>query len=155
MVITYKHFTQKIRYIMVISIFVPRFREGAGTLNLIRPSVCPSVCQSLCHNNFNLGHNFCIITGRALILGMCVHCDITFLMVPCRDLDRDLWPTSRSNLLPSGGPQFPEFACTHKIGYIMVLRLCMGNRKSLVKCTSFHPRSCNFYSNKSFFLLCK
>ena len=30
---------------------------------------------------------------------------------PCRDLDGDLWPTLRSNLLPSGGPQFSEFAC--------------------------------------------
>ena len=74
-------------------------------------SVRLSVSPSLCHKNFNLGHNFCTITGRALILGMCVLCDKTFPMVPCRDLDRDLWPTSRSNLLPSGGPQFSEFAC--------------------------------------------
>ena len=82
---------------------VPRFRESAGTLNLIRLSVRPSV-PSVClsQKNFNLGHNFCIITGRALILGMCVLCDKTFPMVPCCDLDRDLWPTSRSNLLPSG-----------------------------------------------------
>ena len=28
--------------------FVPRFRESAGTLNLIRPSVCPSVRPSVC-----------------------------------------------------------------------------------------------------------
>ena len=27
-------------------VFVPRFRESMGTLNLIRPSVCPSVCLS-------------------------------------------------------------------------------------------------------------
>ena len=87
--------------------FVPRFRESVGTLNLIRPSVCLSVC----HKNFNLGHNFCTITDRALKLGMCVPCDETFPEVPCRDLDGDLWPTSRSNLLPSGGPQFSEFAC--------------------------------------------
>ena len=86
---------------------VPRFRESAGTLNLIRLSVSPSVC----HKNFNLGHNFCTITGRALIFHMCVLCDKTFLMVPCRDLDGDLWPTSRSNLLLSWGPQFSEFAC--------------------------------------------
>ena len=26
-------------------------------------------------------------------------------------LDHDLWPISRSNLLPGGGPQFFEFAC--------------------------------------------
>ena len=45
-------------------IFVARFRESAGTLNLIRPSVCLS-------QNFNLGHNFFTISGRALILGMC------------------------------------------------------------------------------------
>ena len=78
-------------------------------------SVCLSVCLSLCLSvtkNFNLGNSFCTITGRALILGMCVLCDKTFLMVPCRDLDRDLWPTSRSNLLPSGGPQLSEFACS-------------------------------------------
>ena len=73
--------------------------------------VCPSLCLSVRHKNFNLGHNFCTITDRALILGMCVLCDKTLPMVECRDLDRDLWPTSRSNLLPSGGPQFSEFAC--------------------------------------------
>ena len=91
----------------VSTIFVPHFRESAGTLNLIRLSICPSVR----HKNFNLGHNFCTNTGRALILGMCVLCDKTFPMVPCCDLDRDLWPTFRSNLLLSGGPQFSEFAC--------------------------------------------
>ena len=35
-------------------------------------SVCLSVRPSVCHKNFNLGHNFCTFTGRALILGMCV-----------------------------------------------------------------------------------
>ena len=70
-----------------------------------------SVCQSVCHKNFNLGNNFCTITGRALIFGMCVLCNKTFPMVPCRDLDGDLWPTLRSNLLQSRGPQFSEFAC--------------------------------------------
>ena len=98
-----------------VAFFVPRFRESVGTLNLIRlpvrPSLRPSVPLSVCHKNFNLGHNFCTITGRALILGMCVLCEKNFHMVPCCDLDRDLWPTSRSNLLPSGGPQFSEFAC--------------------------------------------
>ena len=77
----------------------------------IKSHSCLSVRLSVCHKNFNLGHNFCTITGRALILGMCVLCDKTFTMVPCSDLDRDLWPTSRSNLLQSGGPQFSEFAC--------------------------------------------
>ena len=67
-------------------IIVPRFRESVGTLNLIRLSVCLSVC----HKNFNLGHNFCTITDRALILGMCVPCDKTFPVVPCRDLHGDL-----------------------------------------------------------------
>ena len=71
---------------MLLCLFVPRFRESVGTLNLIRPSVCLSVC----HKNFNLGHNFCTITDRALILGMCVPCDKTFPVVPCRDLDGDL-----------------------------------------------------------------
>ena len=28
-------------------VFVPRFRESVGTLNLIRPSVCLSVCPSV------------------------------------------------------------------------------------------------------------
>ena len=73
------------------------FPISAGTLNLIRPSVCLSVRPSVCHKNFNLGHNFCTITDGALILGMCVLCDKTFPMVPCHDLDHDLWPTSRSN----------------------------------------------------------
>ena len=70
-----------------------------------------SVCLSVRHKNFNLGHNFCTITDRALILCMCVPCDKTFPVAPCRDLDGYLWPTSRSNLLPSGGPHFSEFAC--------------------------------------------
>ena len=74
-------------------------------------SLCLSVCLSVCHKNFNLGHNFCTITDRAFILGMCVPCDKTFPVIPCRDLDGDLWPSSRSNLLPSGGPQLSEFAC--------------------------------------------
>ena len=69
---------------------VPRFRERVGTLNLICLSVSPSLCLSVHHKNFNLGHNFCTITDRALILGMCVPCDKTFPMVPCRDLDCDL-----------------------------------------------------------------
>ena len=47
---------------------VPRFRESAGTLNLIRPFLCLSVSPSVCHKNFNLGHNFCTFTGRAFIL---------------------------------------------------------------------------------------
>ena len=83
----------------LLIIIVPRFRESTGTLNLIRLSVRPSVR----HKNFNLGNNFCTITGRALILGMRVLCDKTFQRLPCHDLDDDLWPTSRSNLLPSGG----------------------------------------------------
>ena len=104
-----------------LSIFVPCFRESAGTLNLIRLSVCPSVC----HKNFNLGHNFCTtcITGRALILSMCVLCDKTFPMVPCHDLDRDLWPTSRSNLLPSKGPQIFEFAYLHCLLHLYALTI--------------------------------
>ena len=42
---------------------------------------------------------------------MHVPCDKPFQLAPCRDLDLDLWPFSRSNLLPHGGPQFSEFAC--------------------------------------------
>ena len=84
-------------------------------------SVRPSVCLSVRHKNFNLGHNFCTITDRALILGMRVLCGKIFPMVPCRDLDRDLWPTSRSNLLPSGGPQFYEFACCIYFVYTQVI----------------------------------
>ena len=53
-------------------------------------SVRPSLCLSVRHKNFNLGHNFCTITGRALILDMCILCDKTFPMVPCCDLDGDL-----------------------------------------------------------------
>ena len=38
-------------------------------------------------------------------------CDETFQFAPWHDLD--LWPTSRSKLLPSGGPHFSEFACCY------------------------------------------
>ena len=110
--ITTFSFALKLQY---DSFFVPRFRESVGTLNLIRPSFCPSVRPSVrpsvCHKNFNLSHNFWSINDRALIFGMHDHCDIPFLLVQCDDLDLDLWPVSRSNLLPSGGPQFFEFAC--------------------------------------------
>ena len=120
---------------------VPRFRESAGTLNLIRPSVCQSLCLSVCHKNFNLGHNFCTVTGRALILGMCVLCDKTFPMVPCRDLDCDLWPTSRSKLLPSGGPQFSEFACFFSVDLYHL---------SHSHTTSFYPFNPTFKERRSF-----
>ena len=63
-----------------------RKRGDIKSHSSVRLSLCPSVC----HKNFNLGHNFCTFTGRALILGMCVLCDKTFPMVPCRDLDDDL-----------------------------------------------------------------
>ena len=71
---------------MVIQLFVSRKRGDIKS----HSSVHPSVCLSVCHKNFNLGLNFCTITGRALILGMCVLCDKTFPMVPCCDLDHDL-----------------------------------------------------------------
>ena len=90
----------------------------------VRPSVCPSVCLSVGHKNFNLGLNFCTITDRALILGMCVSCDKTFPVVPCRDLVGDLWPTSSSNLLPSGGPQFSEFACLFHMPITYMSHIC-------------------------------
>ena len=96
-----------------------RKRGDIKSHSSVRPSLCLSVCPSVRHKNFNLGHNFCTITGRALILGMCILCDKTFPMVPCCDLDGDLWPTSRSNFLPSGGPQFPEFACFVLLVYVL------------------------------------
>ena len=70
-------------------IFCPPLSRKRGDIKS-HSSVCPSVPLSVCHKNFNLGHNFCTFTGRALILGMCVLCDKTFPMVPCCDLDRDL-----------------------------------------------------------------
>ena len=88
-----------------------RKRGDIKSYSSVRPSILLSVCLSVCQKNFNHGHNFCTITDKALILDMCVLCDKTFPMVPCCDLNRDLSPTSRSNLLPSGGPQFSEFAC--------------------------------------------
>ena len=109
-------------------------------------SVRLSVSPSVCHKNFNLGHNFFTITGRALILHMCVHCDITFPMVPFCDLDPDLWPTKRSNLLPSGGPQFSEFAC--KCCFTLVLT------DMLLKMLEFLVKVCR-QSRKTFlFLFC-
>ena len=51
---------------------------------------------------------------RALIFGMHDPCDKPFQVTPSRDLDLELWPSSRSKLLPSGGPQFSEFACFYR-----------------------------------------
>ena len=89
-------------------IFCPPISRKCGDIKShlsVRPSLCPSVR----HKNFNLAHIFWSINDRALILGMHDHCDKPFLLVPCGDLD--LWPISRSNLLPGGGPQFFEFPC--------------------------------------------
>ena len=43
--------------------FVPRFRNNEGTLNLIRPFVCTSIC----YKNFNLIPNIQTIRGRAVM----------------------------------------------------------------------------------------
>ena len=85
--------------------YCPRLSRKLGTLKLIRLSVCLSVC----HKNFNLAHIFWSINDRALIFGMHDPCDKTFQLTSCLDLD--LWPTSRSKLLPGGGPQFFKFGC--------------------------------------------
>ena len=128
--------------------------NGLIVLRFWGPSVCLSVCPSVCPKNFNLGHNFCTFTGRALILGMCVLFDKTFPMVPCCDLDGDLWHTSRSNLLPSGGPQFSEFFlwgtnfrgfCGESNPQIQVstkylLSLCII--KENIMATNFEPHKC-------------
>ena len=57
--------------------FCPPLSRKRGDIES-HSSVPLSVCLSVCHKNFNLGHNFCTITDRALILGMCVPCDKTF-----------------------------------------------------------------------------
>ena len=54
-----------------------------------------------------MAHTFWSIKDRALIFGVHDPCDKPFQVMPCRDL----WPSSRSKLLPGGGPQFSEFAC--------------------------------------------
>ena len=126
-----------------VYIIVPHFRKSVGTLNLIRLSVRPSVRPSVCHKNFNLAHIFWSIKDRALIFGMHDPCDKPFQVTPCRDLDLDLWPSSRSKLLPSGGPQFSEFAC---------LSLCYTDQVRLLSLlTYFHFSYCpllKFYFHK-------
>ena len=92
-------------------LFVLRPSRKRETLELICPSVPLSVCPSVRHKNFNLAHIFRSINDRALIFGMHDPCDKPFRLTPCSDLDLELWPTSRSKLLPGGGPQFSEFAC--------------------------------------------
>ena len=90
----------------------PAFAKAWGHLiSFVRLSVRPSVPPSVCHKNFNLAHIFWSIKDRALIFGMHDPCDKPFQVTPSSDLDLDLWPSSRSKLLPSGGPQFSEFAC--------------------------------------------
>ena len=75
-------------------------------------SVRLSVPLSVCHKKFNLAHIFWSVNDRALIFGMHDPCDRSCQLTPCCYLD--LWPTSRSNLLLSGGPPFYEFACIVK-----------------------------------------
>ena len=108
-------------YLALTVIYCPPPFAKAGDIKThlsVCLSVRPSVRLSVCHKNFNLAHIFWSINDRALILGMHDHCDLPYLLVPCSDLDHDLWPISRSNLLPGGGPQFFEF-----------LRLAFPNRR--------------------------
>ena len=85
---------------------VPRALAKAGDIK-----THSSVRPSFCHKNFNLADIFKSINGRALILTMHDPCDKPFQLAPCCDLNLDLWPFSRSNFLPRGGPKFSEFAC--------------------------------------------
>ena len=70
-----------------------------------------SVCLSVCPKNLNLAYIFWSITDRALIFGMHHPCDKSFLLVPCGNLDPDLWSTSRTNLLSGGN---------HNSSYLLV-----------------------------------
>ena len=87
--------------------FVWYFMKTLVEMFIFVPRLSP--CPSVRHKNFNLAHIFWSINDRALIFGMHDPCDRPFQLTPCLDLD--LWPTSRSNLLPGGGPPFSEFAC--------------------------------------------
>ena len=65
----------------------PELRSGRGSYRLA--SVCPSVRLSVCPSvrlsvskNFNIGHNFCTVRGRAFIFYTSVPCDKTFPLVP-------------------------------------------------------------------------
>ena len=100
----------------------PRLSRKLGTLKLIRPSIRLSVC----HKNLNLSHIFWSINDRALIFGLHDPCDKSFLLVPCGDRDLGLRPTSRSNLLPGGRPQFFEFLAT-KICFLFQLHQLLYN----------------------------
>ena len=95
--------------------------------------------SSVCHKDFNLAHIFWSINDRALIFGMHDPCDMSFQLVPCGDLD--LLPTSRSNLLPGGGPQFFELAC-FRLGKI--LRKCNTDFYMFVFISRYQ---CNFQSS--------
>ena len=55
------------------------------------------------------------INDTKLIFGMHDPFDNPFQLTPFKDLDLHLWPTSRSKLLPGGGPQLSEFACNNTI----------------------------------------
>ena len=55
----------------LISIYCPPLSRKRGDIkshSSVRLSVRLSVRPSVCHENFNLGHNFCTFTGRALIV---------------------------------------------------------------------------------------
>ena len=102
-----------------------RLSQKLGTLKLIRQSVCQSVSQPVCHKNFNLANIFWSINDRALIFGMHDPSDKPFLLIPCGDLDLDLWPTSRSNMLPGGESHFFKFACFSRFTRFCAVRTFM------------------------------
>ena len=71
-------------------------------------------CMILMTSPFYWHHVVTLTLTFDLLQGQ-ICCQAPFLLIPCGDLD--LWPTSRSNLLPGGGPQFFEFACVFWMVY--------------------------------------
>ena len=69
-------------------------------------------------------------------------CDKPFQLAPCRDLD--LWPTSRSKLLPVGGSQLSKVACwicniwSHDIVWHFGFLCCLYSL--LYKCICKHTK---------------
>ena len=63
--------------------YAPGIKDsGAYSFWPVRLFVCLSVCLFVRGKNFNIGHNFWMISDRAFIFHMCIPCDKTFHMVP-------------------------------------------------------------------------
>ena len=101
-----------------------------------------SVRLSVRHKNFNLAHIFWSINDRALIFGM--HDPYAFGTMPWPWSWSWPWPTSRSKLLPGGGPHlFQAIWQWIMLSHFVDIRLRFGYQFDVSPFSRSH--ACSFF----------